>query len=186
MLTHQPVGMLLQRGLQLLKHLKLHLQPLSRNDWQYTHMKYVHEIQDHPEHHLCIVIREVGQKIQSLDLALPLVCSQIFVPSLQRAGHIEPGDLRYPLIPREPETTLPARLMSEGYRYRRLICWDGLCRDGGKWEEMETMASAQGEAISWEIISAEDDCGSWHVSGCLPVTFSSKLVLQRQLAEDER
>ncbi|CZT15321.1 uncharacterized protein RCC_12043 [Ramularia collo-cygni] len=182
------LSMLLQRGLQLLQHLKLHLQPLPRSDWQYNHMKYVHEIQEHPDHHLCNVIREVGQSIQSLDLALPLVCGKIFVPLLQDPSYLHrPGrGKRYSIIPRDPAATLPARLVAQGYRYRRLICWDGFCQDGARWEDMQALASAQGEDISWEIISAQDNRGSWHVSGCLPTIYPAKEVLERQLAEDEQ
>lgn len=181
--------MLLQRGLQLLHHLKLHLQPLpplSSRDWDYDQMKYANEIQEHPEHHLCNVIREVGQNIKSLDLALPLVCSQIFLPQPSKGGQDDRGELRFPVMPREPAETLPARVMAEGCRYRRLICWDGFCRDGGKWEEMQDLASLQGEGISWEITSAQDECSSWHLSGCLPVMYSSDAVLERELAENER
>lgn len=152
-------------------------------------MKYVNEIQEQPDHHLCNVIREVGQGIQSLDLALPFVCSHIFVPQQQKSSptrHSDCGEVSYPTISREPEATLPIRLIEAGYRYRRLICWDGLCRSGGQWEEMQDLANAQGEKISWEIVSAQEDCGSWHVSGSLPVTFTSEAVLERQLTEAER
>lgn len=178
--------MLLQRGLQLLQHLKLHVQPLPRRDWQYNHMKYANEIQEHPDHHLCNVIREVGQSIKSLDLALPLVCSQIFVPPPSKGAPVDRGGLKYPVVARAPEETLPTRVMADGYRYRRLICWDGFCRDGGKWEDMQALASLQGEMISWEIISAQDECGSWHLSGSLPVIYSSEAVLERQLVMGER
>ena len=99
---------------------------------------------------------------------------------------LPPADLKFPAIPREPASTLPERLIAAGYKYRRLIVWDGVCRDTHGWDDMKAIADDQGPDISWEIVDQRQRCASWHVSGCLPVIFESRDVLSRQLEDWEK
>lgn len=177
------LSVLLQRGLQLLQHLKLHLGRMNSNSDEPTEMRYCHAINEHPEQHLCNIVRELGQNIKSLDLALPFACSQMLKPLPKKPRS---RDLDFPTIPHEPLFTLPQRLLAEGYKYRRLIVWNGVCRSGHDWEEMQSIADDQGDLISWEITSREQRCASWHVSGCLPMKYKSSEVLKRQLEDWEK
>ncbi|KAI5361758.1 Putative F-box domain-containing protein [Septoria linicola] len=177
------LSVLLQRGLQLLQHLKLHLGRMNVNPDEPTETRYCHAINEHPEQHLCNIVRELGQNIKILDLALPFACSHMLkpLPKKPRSRHSD-----YPTIPREPLSTLRERLLAEGYKYRRLIVWNGVCRSGHDWEEMQSIADDQGDMISWEITNREQRCASWHVSGCLPMKYKSSEVLKRQLEDWEK
>ncbi|KXT14001.1 hypothetical protein AC579_8861 [Pseudocercospora musae] len=178
------LSMLLHRGLMLLQHLKLHVQPLG-SEPDHEEMRYYNEINENPHRHLCNVVREAGQQIMYLDLALPFACKNIFLPMPQtKRDRVEPRT--HPLIPYAPPETLAERLLAESYRHRRLIVWQGICRGIHDWGAMKHAAGDQGERVSWEIVGSEENCASWHVEGCLPLEYHSDEVLERELNENER
>lgn len=181
---HEDLAVLLQRGLPLLQHLRFHL-PRSPRGVEHLLAGYYKDLSEHPEWHLCNVVRELGQKIKSLDLALPIACNRIFLPRLKQAPAVLAAR-DWPTIPRDPYETLPQRLLSAGYRYRRLICWDSICGDNHEWQDMLELADNQGDMISWEIVGNRDKTASWHVSGCLPMSYKASDVLKRELSVGER
>lgn len=123
-------------------------------------------LQNH-SHHLCNVVRVLGQNIQHLDLALPYACNRMFVPPKPALTYTHSAyqheSRGLPNIQREPLETLPQRLIAQGFKYRRLICWYGICFEQHDWEAMISYASVQGAGYSWEIICDEADQASWHV-----------------------
>ncbi|KXS97194.1 hypothetical protein AC578_884 [Pseudocercospora eumusae] len=178
------LSMLLHRGLRLLQHLKLHVQP-HRSDTDDAKKTYCSEINENPHRHLCNVVREAGQQIKYLDLALPFACKNIFLPIPQsKRDRVEPR--KHPHVPYAPPGTLPDRLIAEGYRHRRLIVWDGICRESHDWREMKQAADDQGERVSWEMVGSAENCASWHIDGCLPLEYPSDDVLERELTRSER
>lgn len=178
------LAVLLQRSLPLLQYLKLHV---NRNPphGQGHYLTYRSELSEHPERHLCNVVRELGQKIKSLDLALPFACNRMFLPKTKQAPAAL-AERDWPTIPREPYDTLRDRLLAAGYRYRRLICWNEVCCRSHEWSDMLELVGNQGDMISWEILSYPDKSGSWHVSGCLPISYPASDVLKRELPQAER
>lgn len=178
----EALATLLQRGLQLLQFLKLHL------TWHFDghdgfESAYLSKINSNPEHHLCNVVRELGQKIKGLDLAVPYACHHIFVPPPKKQERVNINELELPDVPENPVNTLPQRLMAAGYRYRRLI-FNEFCRDTDGWDKMADLAGNQGEKISWELLC--DDYNSkavWLVSGCAPVEFSAQVAMQHPFGE---
>ncbi|KAK4540903.1 hypothetical protein LTR36_008845 [Oleoguttula mirabilis] len=175
---------LLQRALQLVQHLKLHLCKLPRFDSGETYLdtRYAARIHEHPEEHLCNIIRELGQNVRSLDIAVPFACNDIFSPSVKKAkAYATPHE--YPPVSLEPYVTLPSRILAEGYRYRRLVCWHAVCRDAHAWQDMIDTASEQGSNISWDMVYPPEDRASWHVSGCLPLLYTADEVLQKPFDE---
>lgn len=173
----EALATLLQRGLQLLKFLKLHL----CYDLNFNHERdvaYVSKINEHPEHHLCNIVRELGRNINGLDLAVPFACSRIFVPLPKKPARIDCAPLELPDIPEEPLKTLPERLMAAGYRYRRVI-FSEICRGAHEWDEMATLASNQSDNVSWEILfdNQDNSAGLWAVSGSLPVEFDVRAAM---------
>ncbi|EME77565.1 uncharacterized protein MYCFIDRAFT_179081 [Pseudocercospora fijiensis CIRAD86] len=173
------LSMLLNRGLRLLQHLKLHIQGIRGYMAESEETSYKNHINNIPHHHLCNVVREAGQQIKHLDLALPFACKNIFLPIPRtKRDRVEPRT--HPHIPYTPPSTLPDRLIAEGYRHRRLIVWHGICRESHDWREMKIAADDQGERVSWEIVSSGDDCASWHVDGCLALGYQGGDVLVRE------
>jgi len=169
---------LLERALQLVQHLKLHLCKLDHFDDGETFLdtRYAAKINDHPEHHFCNIIRELGQKIQSLDLAVPFACDRMFPPAarMPRAATTLPN---FPSIPLHPIGTLSDRVLSEKYRMRRLICWHGICRRAHLWEDMVGGEKGASGEVSWLMLYPPKDLGSWHFSGYSPVTFDANEAL---------
>ncbi|KAK4497257.1 hypothetical protein PRZ48_011707 [Zasmidium cellare] len=181
---YEDLSILLQRGLPLLQHFKFHLQRNSRGV-EHLLAAYYKDTTEHPEWHLCNIVRELGQKIKSLDLALPFACNRMFLPRTKQAPAAL-AERDWPDIAQEPYETLRDRLLSAGYRYRRLICWDSVCGENHEWQDMLELADNQGDMVSWEIVSNRDKTASWHLSGCLPMTYKASDVLKRQLPVEER
>ncbi|KAK5114342.1 hypothetical protein LTR62_002594 [Meristemomyces frigidus] len=171
---------LLQRALQLVKHLKLHLCKLPYHG-QGLDSQYGARIDEHPEEHPCIIIRELSDKIPYLDLALPYVCSNIFPAASTRTktSRYDEAEMTYPDIPFEPYNTLPERVVAAGYKYRRLICWHDICRHTHSWDDVLEAAENMGENLSWDLLSRHDETGSWRVSGYLAMETKGKEILQR-------
>ena len=173
----EALAVLLQRGLQLVSFLKLHLTHRYDLDPEFHQMQYTSTINDHPEHHLCNIVRELGQKIKALDLAIPFACNRIFVPLTKRSQRAYRERLELPQIPKDPVNTLPQHLIAAGYRYRRLIFYS-VCRDAHKWDEMAALSADQGDYTSWQILLESDEKAMWFVGGCLPVEFSFEDAMQ--------
>lgn len=177
---------LLQRALQLVQHLKLHLCKMNRSlslltSWE---LRYTAKINEHPEQHLCNIIRQLGQQVRSLDVALPHACSNIFTPPAEKAkAHKSPQN--HAAVSLEPYGTLASRTLAAGYKYRRLILWHELCRDACTWHDMVDIASKQGSDVSWELIHGPRDSASWHVGGCLPLLYTAEEMLHKPFAEAE-
>ena len=167
------LSILLQRALYLVKDLKLYLAS-SYDDASNRH-EYEARLAEYPNEHICNIIRELGPRVPSIDLMLPFVCNRLFQPLQKRYAGGAPRD--YPTVPREPLDTLPARLQAEGYKYRRVMCRQGVCREAHEWTDMFEYADTQSGDVSWELMQALSEEGSWHVSGCLPVKFRSDDVL---------
>lgn len=173
---------LLQRTLPTLKHLKLHLigKPDYIDDEKWRN-EYTRLLAEHPAAHLCTMIRTLGQKIPSLDLALPFACNRIFLPfNRDSAGCVYAGDATQTPVAREPLQTLQARLLARDIKYRRLICWQGVCMEQHEWDDMASHALHQASDMSWELISDPLNQGSWHVGGCDMAAFTADSVLMRR------
>lgn len=181
---YEDLAILLQRALPILQHFRFHL-PRNTRGVHHFLAAYYKDTAEHPEWHLCNVVRELGQGIKSLDLALPFACNRMFLPRTKQAP-AKLAERDWPPIAREPYETLPRRLLSAGYRYRRLICWDSICGGKHEWQDMLELADNQGDMISWEIVSDRDKTASWHVSGCLPMSYKANDVLKRELPLEER
>lgn len=181
----EALATLLQRGLQLLQFLKLHLTWHFDGHFGGYESAYISKINSNPQHHLCNIVRELGQKIEGLDLAMPFACDHMFMPLLKtKQNFVQASDLELPDIPEAPINTLPQRLVAAGYRYRRLI-FNGYCRGVDRWDNMETLAKHQGEKISWELLRDElEPKAVWLVSGCAPVEFSVQSAIQHPFDEN--
>ena len=156
------IATLLERGLQLLHYLRLHL--TRSEDDAYHAASYNAEIEEYPEHHICNIVREFGQKIKSLDMALPFACNRIMKSRLHKTK-ILPQPQELPLIPQEPIDTLPQRLVAEGYHYRSLRGYFGICRGAHDWNDFVGPATDQPKHVSWELISERDGRTAWCVGG---------------------
>lgn len=174
---------LLSRGLQLLKHLKLHLLPY--NGILDLHGSYNAAIDEHPEHHLCNIVRELGQNIKTLDLALPHACNRMLIPIKQKNGEAQPELPDLPQIAQEPFDTLQTRLIAEGYRYRRLITYDEICREAHTWDEMINLATRQEGNIIWEILGKVEEKAAWCVGGYAPVYATWEEAVSRPVFDAE-
>jgi hypothetical protein len=131
--------------------------------------------------HFCNFVRVFGQSIQHLDLALPFACRRMFLP-LKPSSHytyIACEQRGAPTIQREPLVTLPQRLIDQGFKYRRLICWAGVCFAHHEWDAMAPLASAQGAEYSWEIVDHVEDKASWHVGRRDAVHFKATDVTEQ-------
>ncbi|KAK0345140.1 hypothetical protein LTR91_025891 [Friedmanniomyces endolithicus] len=155
------------------------------DDDSFLDTQYAAHIDQHPAEHPCNIVRELGTRIQYLDLALPFACAKIFPPA-QKTWQALAAPRDYPAFPREPVETLPARLMAQGYKYRRLISWHGVCRGAHKWGDMrEAAADMRQEDVSWVLVSPNQaDC--WQMPGCLAVERLANEELLRVFAEEER
>lgn len=170
----------LEHGLQFLSYLKVHFAWHDDGHWGYD-AAYRSKIDSHPQCHLCDVVREFGQRITSLDLAVPFACPRMFAPAT-RASNTEIRQSKH--ISETPFSTLPQRLIDAGYRYRRLI-FNSYCRDAYTWDEMAGLAQSQGDMISWELVenSPVGRHAGWFVSGCLPVESDAFEVMRRPLKD---
>lgn len=170
--THaSALSTLLQRALTslpALRKLKLHIVEDPEHYYQTP--------PDSP-HHMCNIVRVLGQNIQHLDLLLPQACNRIFAP--QTNTHNTRPQLGLPPIPRKPLETLPQRLNDAGFKYRRLICWSGICSDQHEWHTMTSYAGTQGAAHSWEIVSDFANEASWHVGEHEAVHFEALDVTEQ-------
>lgn len=171
---------LLQRSLTTLpalQKLKLHIMedPYEKPSFAYP------SAQDPPPPHFCDFVRILGQNIQHLDLALPFACRRIFLPPKPSSYYIytASGQRGAPTIQREPLMTLPQRLIDQGFKYRRLICWEGVCFEQHDWDEMAPCAGAQGTEYSWEIVNDTEDKASWHVGKHDAVYFKATDVIEQ-------
>jgi len=173
----------LERGLQFLSFLKVHFTWHDDGHWGYD-ATYRSKIDSHPNCHLCDVVREFGQRITSLDLAVPFACPRLFA-TVTGAPNAEIQDIKQPpCLPETPFSTLPQRLIDAGYRYRRLI-FNSYCRDAHTWDEMAELAQNQGDMISWELVenSPVGRHAGWFVPGCLPVESDAFEVMRRPLKD---
>jgi len=164
---------LLRRALQLVRSLKLHLCDLSgyHEEVTFNEMQYGARINKHPEEHLCNVIRELGQTIPSLDLAVPFICDRIF-PPLATQPTVETAAQGFPQVPLHPFGSLPGRIRAEGYKHRQLYCLEGICRAAHSRKHMAARADMQTSDHSWLLLHLPGDHGSWHLSGYSRVKFS--------------
>lgn len=170
---------LLQRTLPTLKHLKIHLiskpEYLDGPKWQHD---YTNMLAQDPTTHLCAIVRSLGQKIDSLDLALPFACNRMFLPyKRSNTDSTHTNESTQSPIAREPLATLPNRLLGRGIKYRRLICWQGVCMDQHGWEDMASYAVNQGSNMSWELVGDAANQGSWHVGESDMAVFTADSVL---------
>ncbi|KAH9827747.1 hypothetical protein Tdes44962_MAKER09654 [Teratosphaeria destructans] len=181
------IATLLRRSLRVVDTLKFHTCVLSQAeiDEGSPTITYANQIQDTPANHICNIIRDVGKRVPILDLALPYICTRILQPPTKRPiTHESQRD--YPHISYEPYETLPRRMVDAGFKHRRVLSLHGICRDAHGWDELCHLASEQDDGVSWELLfsSEEDDRGSWHVGGCLPVFYTADEVLQRPFVGD--
>ncbi|KAK3677348.1 hypothetical protein LTR78_002886 [Recurvomyces mirabilis] len=177
---------LLQRALQLVKHLKLHLCRLPSHEAGLDG-QYGARIQEHPEEHPCTIIRELGKTIPHLDIAMPFVCTEILpLASKMSARRIRHRDteMELPAVPFEPYDTLPERLVEAEYKYRRVICWKDVCGYGYPWRNLVEVVEGMGvederSKTSWEFLHKYEMMGVWKVDGCLPVELVNQEILER-------
>lgn len=171
---------LLQRSLTTLpelRKLKLHIMedPYEKPSLAYPHF------QGPPSAHFCDFVRLLGQNIQHLDLALPFACRRMFLPPKPSSHYTYSASEQRgaPGIPREPLMTLPQRLIDQGFQYRRLICWEGICYEHHDWNAMAPCAGAQGTEYSWEIVNDVLNKASWHVGLHDAVHFRGTSVVEQ-------
>ena len=171
---------LLQRSLTTLpalQKLKLHIleDPYKKPSLAYP------SLQDPPPPHFCDFVRVLGQNIQHLDLALPFACRRMFLPPKPSSYYTYAASEQCgaPTIEREPLVTLPQRLIDQGFKYRRLICWEGVCFEQHDWDEMAPCAGSQGTEYSWEIVNDFEDKASWHVGKHDAVHFKATDVTEQ-------
>ena len=169
---------LLQRSLATLpalRKLKLHIV-----EDPYPGPDLAHEMwQDTAKPHFCDIVRVFSQNIQHLDLALPFACRRMFLPPKPSSHYAYCEQRGAPHIQREPLVTLPQRLIDQGFKYRRLICWGEVCFDWHDWDAMAAHASAQGTEYSWEIVSDVENKASWHVGMHDAVHFKATDVIEQ-------
>ncbi|TKA22383.1 hypothetical protein B0A50_08265 [Salinomyces thailandicus] len=178
---------LLSRALQLVKHFKLHLYRQPTSSWTDWETRYAERIEEHPEEHLCNIVRGLSKRLRSLDLALPFVCIAIFDrPFKERFVHPTGAALgTYPTVLFEPYNTLKQRLLAEGYDYRRVICMGNMCPPLRGWQEMIGCATqSESDKTSWEMMLVWEDQGSWHMPGGLTRYFEAEDVLTRPFVDD--
>jgi hypothetical protein len=171
---------LLQRSLTTLlalRKLKLHI---MEDPYQDLSLAFV-SLQETPTSHFCHFVRVFGQNIQHLNLALPFACRRMFLPPkpASRYTYTACEQRGTPTIQREPLVTLPQRLIDQGFKYRRLICWAGVCFGHHDWDAMAPLASAQGIGYSWEIVRHVEDKASWHVGRYDAVSFKATDVTEQ-------
>ena len=137
--------------------------------------------QDPPPPHFCDFVRVFGQDIRHLDLALPFACRRMFLPPKPSLHYAYTASEQHgaPIIQREPLITLPQRLIDQGFKYRRLICWDRVCFEQHEWDAMAACASAQGTEYSWEIVCDAEGTASWHVGRHDAVHFMAADVTEQ-------
>lgn len=176
----EALATLLQRGLQLLQFLRLHLVHRYDRDWEDYESHYCSKINQNHEHHLCNIVRELGQNIKGLELAVPFACNRIFVPPPQKARMMPREALPLPSVPEYPLYARRQRLMEAGYRYRRLI-FHRYCRDAHKWEDMAALAEGQSEDVSWDVWCEGDQKAVWFVTACRPVEMTLDDAMQSSL-----
>jgi len=166
----------LQKALPLVQTLKLHLHELdvyyddADEEMVEYESEYTSRINEHPEDHLCNIIRELGQNIRSLDIAVPFACSRMFLAP-EKNPQINATTQQLPSIPLHPRDRLQERVLAEGYKYRKLTCWHGVCRKAHDWEKMSSLANGQTGNHSWLLLYPDKYSGSWHLSGYSPVKF---------------
>jgi hypothetical protein len=178
------IAVLLGRSLQLLQSLRLHLTGDYMYKLGFQAPNYAAEINEHPEYHICNIVREAGQKIKSLDLALPYACNRMLVPRPKKNDTIRQDRQDLPAISLEPANTLPQRVIAEGYRYRRLHLYSGICREAHDWDDMVALAVDQRGDFGWELLSEPEDRAVWCVSGCAPVECSFEEAITRPLHDE--
>jgi hypothetical protein len=171
---------LLQRSLTTLpalRKLKLHIMEDPREDPSLAFQS----LQETPKSHFCDFVRVFGQNIQHLDLALPFACRRMFPPPKPSSHYTYSAceQRGAPTIQREPLVTLPQRLIDQGFKYRRLICWAGVCFGHHDWDAMAPLASAQGTEYSWEIVNDVEDKASWHVGRHDAIHFKATDVTEQ-------
>lgn len=178
------IATLLQRGLQLLQYLTLHLADHDAYGEQFHVYNYNAVIDEEPGHHLCNIVRVLGQRIKCLDLAIPFACKHMLIPLHTKAVSVLHGLRELPAISQQPLNTLSQRLIKEGYRYRRLILYRGVCRGAHDWNELVDLAVEQHGSVSWDLLSETEGKGTWCVSGCLPVERTWEEALSYPLRDE--
>lgn len=181
----QAIAKFLRHALQQVRFLKLHL--IHHHDGHHGYkIAYTSKITGNPGHHLCHIVREFGQEIRGLDLAVPFACRHMFLPRQSTITTRDSESLTIPNIPSLPACTLPDRLMLAGYQYRRLI-FNDCCSEADQWDEMTSLAGQQGDRISWELVynSGESTTsnGIWSMPGFLPVQLDVDEVIHRPFNE---
>lgn len=171
---------LLQRSLTTLPalwKLKLHI---MEDPYEKAGLAYPH-FHEPPSSHFCDTVRLFGQNIQHLDLALPFACRRMFLPPKPSSHytHTASEQRGAPGISRKPLMTLPQRLIDQGFKYRRLICWEGVCYEHHDWDVMPPCAGAQGTEYSWEIVNDVLNKASWHVGLHDAVHFKGTRVVEQ-------
>lgn len=156
------IAILLERALPLLDSLTLQFSQtpyFSPGSWDDP---YKTALEEDPKRHLCPIIRRWGQKIQRMDLALPLACSSILLPppsAKVKNDYSKPNPIVY-----YPKEYLQARLQEKKVKSRRLVIWQGLCRELHSIRELESVAATQPEDVSWELL-AVNDASFYHGGG---------------------
>ena len=177
----EALSMLLQRALPLLHHLKLHF-PLSPGQIP-RHADYRQQITAHPERHLCSIVRELGQKIGFLDLALPFACRRMLLPVSKQSRYAEERK-EYPSISREPYNTLFERVLEAGYKYRRVIAnSEAGCFHGDTFDDLRDLAKEQDNNVSWTVMCTRQKEGLWCVGECLPMAFDVNAALHQSFSD---
>ena len=181
----QAIATLLERGLQLLQSLKIHLSKVHGSRRRDLGPNYNGEIDEHPEYHVCNIIRQFGGNIKSLDLGLPFACNLALIPRPKKAPRMLHAPSTLPSISLQPYNTLSQRMVADGYRHRRMVLYEGICRGAHSFDDFVSLASEQGENISWEFLSEMDERAVWCVSGCLPVEFDWESAMAQPLVGEE-
>ena len=163
--------------LPALRKLKLHI---MEDQYEKASPAYP-SLQEPPPPHFCDFVRVHGQNIQHLDLALPFACRRMFLSPKPSSHYIYTACEQQgaPTIQREPLMTLPQRLIDQGFRYRRLICWEGVCFEQHGWDEMAPCAGAQGVEYSWVIVNDYENKASWHLGKHDAVHFKATDVIEQ-------
>ena len=175
----ESLATLLARSLELLQSLKLHILDNSWVDQTSYTNGYANKIAEHPEHHYCNVVREMGQNIRNLDLRVPYACNRVMktLPKPVRTLDVTIIDL-LPLPGKRAET-LSQRVLAKGCRYRRLI-FQSICREAHGWDDFTSRAAQQEDNVSWELLYDNEEIkkAMSFVSGCTPVETSLEAAFQ--------